>query len=39
MDKKLARRNIRLGIVLFVVLVLMLGSAVAGAEIYINAVK
>ena len=39
MDKKLARRNIRLGIVLFTVLVLMLGITFAWAEIYINAVK
>jgi len=39
MDKKLARRNLRLGLVLSVVLVLMLGITFAWAEIYINAVK
>jgi hypothetical protein len=39
MDKKLARRNMRLGIVLFVVLCLMIGIVFAWAEIYLNAVK
>jgi hypothetical protein len=39
MDKNLARRNLRLGIVLFVVLLLMLGITFVWAEIYLNAVK
>jgi hypothetical protein len=39
MDKNLARRNIRLGIVLFVVLLLMFGIAFLWAEIYLSAVK
>jgi hypothetical protein len=39
MDKNLARRNLRLGIVLFVVLLLMLGITFVWAEIYLGAVK
>lgn len=39
MDKNMARRNMRLGIVLFVVLLLMLGITFVWAEIYLNAVK
>jgi hypothetical protein len=39
MDKNLARRNLRLGIVLFVVLLLMLGITFVWAEIYLNSVK
>jgi len=39
MDKKLARRNMRLGIVLFIVLICMLGIVFVWAEIYLNAIK
>lgn len=38
MDKNLARRNMRLGIVLFVVLCLMLGITYVWAEIYLHAI-
>lgn len=37
MDKNLARRNMRLGIVLFVVLLLMLGITFAWATLYLRA--
>ena len=39
MDKNLARKNIRLGIVLFVVLLLMLAITFIWATIYIKAVN
>ena len=39
MDKNLARKNMRLGIVLVVVLLLMLGITFVWATIYLNAVK
>jgi hypothetical protein len=39
MDKNLARRNIRLGIVLFVVLLLMLAITFVWAALYIRAVN
>ena len=39
MDKKLARKNMRMGITLFVVLFIMLGVAFLWAAIYLNAVK
>jgi hypothetical protein len=38
MDKNLARRNMRLGIVLFVVILCMLGITFVWATIYLNAV-
>jgi len=38
MDKKLARRNMRLGIVLFIVTLAMLGISVVWANIYLNAI-
>ena len=38
MDKNLARRNMRLGIVLFVVVLCMLGITFVWATIYLNAV-
>jgi hypothetical protein len=38
MDKNLARRNMRLGIVLFVVLLCMFGITFVWASIYLNAV-
>ena len=39
MDKKLARKNMRMGITLFVVLIFMLGITFLWAWIYLNAVK
>ena len=38
MDKNLARRNMRLGIVLFVVLLCMFAASFIWAEIYLNAI-
>jgi len=38
MDKKLARRNMRLGIVLFIVTLAMLSISVVWANIYLNAI-
>lgn len=38
MDKNLARRNMRMGITLFVVLILMLGITFIWAWIYLRAV-
>jgi hypothetical protein len=38
MDKNLARRNMRLGIVLFVVVLCMLAITFVWATIYLNAV-
>lgn len=38
MDKNLARRNMRLGIVLFIVLLCMLGITFVWATIYLNAI-
>jgi hypothetical protein len=38
MDKKMARANMRLGIVLFVVLCCMFGITFVWATIYLNAV-
>jgi hypothetical protein len=38
MDKNLARRNMRLGIVLFVVILCMFGITFVWATIYLNAV-
>ncbi len=38
MDKNLARRNMRLGIVLFVVLLCMFGITFVWASIYLNAI-
>ncbi len=38
MDKQLARRNMRLGIVLFIVLLLMLGITFLWATIYLNTI-
>ena len=39
MDKNLARRNMRLGIVLFAVLLLMLAITFVWATLYIHAVN
>lgn len=39
MDKKLARKNMRMGIALFVILILMFGITFLWAAIYLNAVK
>lgn len=39
MDKNLARRNLRLGIVLFILLFCMLGITFVWAQIYLNAVS
>lgn len=39
MDKKLARKNMRMGITLFMVLVFMLGITFVWAGIYLNAVS
>jgi hypothetical protein len=39
MDKKLARRNMRMGVTLFVLLCLMLGVTFLWAWIYLNAIK
>jgi len=39
MDKQLARRNMRLGIVLFVILLLMLGVTFIWAAIYNNTIS
>jgi len=39
MDRNLARKNMRLGIVLFVVLLFMLGITFAWAAIYLRAVS
>lgn len=38
MDKNLARRNTRLGIVLFIVLLCMFGITFVWATIYLNAI-
>jgi hypothetical protein len=38
MDKNMARRNMRLGIVLFVVLICMFSITFVWASIYLNAV-
>jgi hypothetical protein len=38
MDKNLARRNMRLGIVLFIVTLCMLGISLLWANIYLNAI-
>jgi hypothetical protein len=38
MDKQLARRNMRLGIVLFIVLLLMLGITFLWATVYLNSI-
>ena len=39
MDKNLARRNMRLGIVLFVVLCCMFAASFIWAEIYLNVIS
>jgi hypothetical protein len=39
MDKKLARRNMRMGITLFIVLMFMLGITFVWASIYLNTVS
>ena len=39
MDKKLARKNMRMGVTLFIVLFVMLGVTFLWAAIYLNAVK
>ncbi len=39
MDKKLARRNIRSGISMFIVLLALLGVTFVWAAVYLNAVK
>ena len=39
MDKQLARRNMRLGVVLFIVLLLMLGITFLWAYIYNNTIS
>jgi len=38
MDKQLARRNMRMGVVLFIVLLLMLGITFLWATIYLNTI-
>ena len=38
MDKQLARRNMRLGIVLFIVLLMMLGITFLWATVYLNSI-
>jgi hypothetical protein len=38
-DKKLARRNIRSGISMFIVLLALLGVTFVWAAVYLNAVK
>jgi hypothetical protein len=38
MDKNLARRNMRMGIALFVILLAMFGVTFVWAQIYLNAV-
>ena len=39
MDKELARRNLRFGVVLFIVLLLMFGLSFAWAALYLRAVS
>ena len=39
MDKKLARRNMRSGISMFILLVALLGVTFVWAAVYLNAVK
>ena len=39
MDKKLARKNMRMGVTLFIVLFILLGVTFLWAAIYLNAVK
>ena len=39
MDKKLARKNLRTGISMFVVMVSLLGVTFVWATVYLNAVK
>jgi hypothetical protein len=39
MDKKMARRNLRSGISMFVVLLALLGVTFVWAAVYLNAVK
>lgn len=39
MDKKLARRNIRSGVSMFIVLLALLGVTFVWAAVYLNAVK
>ena len=39
MDKEMARRNIRAGIAMFVVVISLLGGAFIWAAVFLNAVK
>jgi hypothetical protein len=39
MDKKLARRNMRTGISMFLMLIVLLGVTFVWAAVYLNAVK
>ena len=39
MDKKLARKNIRMGVTLLFIIIAMFGITFLGAAIYLNAVK
>jgi hypothetical protein len=39
MDKKLARRNLRTGISMFLMLIVLLGVTFVWAAVYLNAVK
>lgn len=39
MDKKLARRNLRTGISMMIMLVALLGATFVWAAVYLNAVK
>jgi len=39
MDKKLARRNMRLGISMFIVVLALIGVTFIWATVYLNAVK
>jgi hypothetical protein len=39
MDKKLARRNMRTGISMFLVLIALIGVTFVWAAVYLNAVK
>lgn len=39
MDKQLARRNIRMGISMFIVVLALIGATFVWASIYLNAVR